>query len=242
METIAHRGNVARAPENTMAAFRSAIDLGVDMVEMDLQLTRDGAVVVVHDEELGRTVPGKGQVQERTLVQLQELDAGGWFAPAFAGERIPTLEQVLDLFKPTPVQINLELKTNQIPYPGLAERVVAQVLEQGMEEQVILSSFNHETLRAVQQITRKIPCAALFSLRLLEPWEYLARYDFQALHVMRHGCTPEVVRECQARGFQVRVWTVNEEPEARRLAGMGVDGIITNDPAALMGWARDWNK
>src|SRR5579863_1834901 len=124
MEIFAHRGNSGEAPENTLAAFRQVAGVGADGVEFDVQLSRDGVPVVIHDETVDRTTDGKGAVAGLTLAQLQVLDAGKWFGAAFAGERIPTLEAVLEVFRGASIRVNIELKTNRTPYPGLSQKVI----------------------------------------------------------------------------------------------------------------------
>ena len=241
MDIIAHRGNMSVSPENTLSAFQSALDVEADMMELDVQLTRDGQVVVVHDEWLGRTLPGEGKIGEMTLAEIQGLDAGRWFDPAFAGERAPSLGEVLSLLRAGQTKLNVELKTNRYPYPGLVERVVALVREADMVERVVLASFNHKTLLEVRQQAPEISCAALVEIQLAEPWEYLLRHGFQALHAERYVCSAEDVQECHHRGLAVRVWTVNEQAAAQKMFEMGVDGIITNKPAEMKQWWADWH-
>ena len=233
---FAHRGDSGAAPENTLAAFESAIACGAEGVEFDVQRTGDGELVVIHDESLQRTAGSPEQVREITLEALQTLDAGGWFAPEFSGQRVPTLAQVLELLRPGELTLNIELKTNRVPYPGLAEAVLGLVRKFGMEERVILSSFNHYSLEEAKQFAPQVACAALVETQLLEPWDYVARHGFQALHPAYQAVNVKMVAECHDRGLALRPWTVDDEESARALMALGVDGIITNQPARLLRW------
>ena len=240
MEIFAHRGDASNAPENTLEAFRKAMVAGAEGLELDVQLTQDQQVIVVHDEWLGRTIPGRGRVADHTLKDLQEMDAGGWFGDAFRGESAPSLSDVFDLCQGKPVKINVELKTGRYDYPGLVERVAAIISESGWTEKVVISSFNHASLRQMKQVAPDIACAALVNNRMLEPWSYVSSHGFQAVHVERHACDAEVVRECHQRGIAVRAWTVNDEKAARKLFEAGVDGIITDKPAEMRQWHQQW--
>lgn len=232
-QIVAHRGNSSEAPENTLAAFEAAVHARADAVEFDVQATADGVPVVVHDEALGRTVAGEGRVAAIPLKALQALDAGAWYDPAFAGQRVPTLAEVLELLHSTALQFHIELKTSQEAYPGLAEATIRQVEVAGLAERVTLSSFNHYTLLAARHLAPGIPCAALTYAHLLEPWAYVRSHGLQALHVHWGAVTPHLVKSCKQYGMPLRVWTVNDEALARRLMAWGVDGIITDRPGAL---------
>lgn len=235
---LAHRGNRVAAPENTLAAFRAVAATGADGVELDVQLSADGAPVVIHDETLDRTTDGAGAVRDHTLAALRALDAGRWFGEAFAGERIPTLAEVLDLFRDGALILNVELKTSIEPYPGLVPAVLAELRHAGMEARVVLSSFNHYTLLEAARLAPEIPRAALFSDVVIAPWDYARRHGFSAVHPERHGCDAALIRSCHEAGLAVRTYTVNDPAEAARLLALGVDGIFTDDPAALVPLAR----
>ena len=236
VKIIAHRGNSGSAPENTLAAFQGAVSSGADGVEFDVQRTQDGEIVVIHDESLHRTAGHAAQVQDITLAELQKLDAGGWFGAEFSGLPVPTLAQVLELLLPTALLINIELKTNRVPYPGLAGDVVSRVRNLGLTGRVILSSFNHHTLSEAKRLAPEVACAAVVEMQLLEPWHYVERHGFQALHPDYHAVDARLVKECHARGLAVRPWTVDGEENARAMMALGVDGIITNYPSRLLKW------
>lgn len=236
VKIFAHRGDSGAAPENTIPAFEKAVAGGADGVEFDVQATRDGELVVIHDENLRRTAQRDAEVGNTALKDLRELDAGSWFGPEFRGARVPLLAEVLELFRPTAITLNIELKTRVAPYPGLVPGVVRQVRDMGLGERVMFSSFNHHSLAEARAAAPELACAVLAYEHLLEPWEYVARHGFQALHPTSHAVTETLVAECHARGLAVRAWIVDDVDEAGRLTAMGVDGIITNQPAKLLAW------
>ncbi|HSN10817.1 MAG TPA: glycerophosphodiester phosphodiesterase [Propionibacteriaceae bacterium] len=232
MTTVwAHRGASAKAPENTLAAFRLAHELGADGVELDVQLTSDGQVVVIHDETLDRTTTGKGQVALRTLAELRDLDAS-YGLQDYAGERIPVLEEVLELLGPTGMTVNIELKNSVEAYPGLEDAVVSLVESAGVADRVIYSTFNHISATTLARSFQPSRVGLLFSDILAEPWSYAERRDVSALHPhWRYvELVPETVERCHALGLAVNVWTVDSPAIARRLADLGVDALISNRP------------
>jgi len=169
---LAHRGANTDAPENTMAAFRRAVEVGASGLEFDVQLSKDGSVVVIHDEKLERTTSGSGLVKDYTLQELQHLDAGSWFGEEFAGEKIPTLDQVLDQFSSTNLVYNIELKSGIVLYPGLEEKVIEAVTTRNLEDQVVVSSFNHYSLVTCCELNKEIRTGMLYVAGLFEPWGY----------------------------------------------------------------------
>lgn len=230
---IAHRGNSGEAPENTMAAFSQLSETGAGGVEFDVQASRDGVPMVIHDETLNRTTDGSGAVAEFSAAQLAQLDAGSWFAPEFRGESIPKLAEVLDLFSGTGLMINIEFKTTINPYAGLVPSVVALVRERSMTHRVIVSSFNHNTLLELEQHAPEIFRAALSDTHLAEPWDYCLRNRFAAYHPEKHGCGKALIDRCHEEGLAVRCYTVDDTDEAMRLLQMGIDGLFTNFPRRL---------
>jgi glycerophosphoryl diester phosphodiesterase len=238
MMIFAHRGNSSVAPENTLAAFRAAQQARAHGVELDVQLSRDGVPMVIHDERLERTTTGKGWVREHTLAQLQALDAGVWFGAGFAGERIPTLAQVLELFQGTDTWVNIELKTNRLPYPGLVASTLKEVERFGMARQVIISSFNHNSLKEVQAQSGKSACAAILYDTLVEPWAYALQHGFQALHPHYLQVDEALMAGCRGAGLVLRPWTVDEVPAALQLNALGVSGLITNKPQDMLAALR----
>lgn len=228
---IAHRGAARLAPENTLTAFRLAADLGADAVELDARLTADGEVVILHDKLLDRTTNGSGLVSRRTLQELQALDAGANFGPAFAGERIPTLDQVFEEVGGR-VLINLELKNYDSAFDRLVPAVTACVRAHGLQRRVLLSCFSPISLWSAFLVAPEIPRALLLYagqprwMRAVFP-----RITFCQAHHPQDSMTDGHLLEALRRGGRrVNVWTVNSRGRMRELLGFGCDGLITDVP------------
>jgi glycerophosphoryl diester phosphodiesterase len=233
--SLAHQGASREAPANTLAAFLLARELGADGVELDVHLSRDGELVVIHDYSVDATTDGHGPVRDQTLSQLKALDAGTWFDPAFAGERIPTLQEVVDAVGPS-FLINIELKTASPRDDGLALAVVELVEKNDLRERVVISSFNPLALWRVRRLSPSLPVGMLYSdglpFFLRRPWlRYLVRPD--ALHPEWPLVDAEYIRWARDRGFRVHTWTVDDPDRMWQLVQAGVDLIITNRPDQL---------
>ena len=227
---IAHRGASGTRPENTLVSFRHAEALGAHMVELDVQLSRDGAVVVIHDWTLSRTTSVRGRVATRTLAELEKLDAGAWFAPDYRGERIPTLQQVLDAIT---LPVNVELKARG--EDGLEARAFDVVEAAGAGDRVVYSSFHPESLVRLRQRSPSAAIAVLTSERRLARALRLAgRVDATALHIRKDGVAPGEVRAAAAQGLEIRAWTVNDPEEFARLEEAGVSGVFTDFPERFL--------
>jgi glycerophosphoryl diester phosphodiesterase len=230
-DIYAHRGWSAEAPENTMAAFRKALDAPyVAGLELDVQLSKDGVPVVIHDFTLHRTTNGRGLVKERTLAELQSLDAGAWFGEAFRGERIPTLAEALALAKGR-ATVNIELKTAGHMYPGLAEAAVKAIREAGMEKDVYFTSFDHLAMLEAKSIAPDIRTGLLVGGRPIA-----MKYQFEAtgadiLSIAFPFITPELVKETKELGVELFAWTLDELDHIRAVAALDSDiAICTNRP------------
>ena len=231
----AHRGASHVAPANTLAAFRRAMELGADGIELDAHLSSDGEVVVIHDFDVGATTDGKGAVREKTLAELKELDAGSWFSTAFAGERIPTLQEVIDEVG-RHLLINIEIKTKSLWGEGLADSVVEMIESNRLSERVIVSSFNPLALQRLRRLEPSIPIGLLYAS---DQAFFLRRACFrhvlqpQALHPDYRMVDAEYVRWARKLGYLIDFWTVDEPAEMKRLAEVGVDRIVTTQPVLL---------
>jgi glycerophosphoryl diester phosphodiesterase len=233
-EIWAHRGARREAPENTLPAFELAVAQGADGIEFDVQLTADGAVVVIHDEVVDRTTNGSGPVLGATLAQLRRLDASAGVA-GHAGVRIPTLAETLDLLAPTGLMLNIELKNSEEDYPGLEEQVLAAVAAHDLADRVVLSTFNHYSLKRFQAIGTTSQLGMLYSDPLYKPWRYASRLGVGAIHPpARFVLGAGWVRHAHAAGLAVRPWVVNSERSLARMARWGVDGVFTDVPAAAV--------
>jgi len=240
--TVAHRGASWHAPENTLAAVRAAVALGVDMVEVDVQQTRDGALVLVHDATLARTTdvrsrfPGHAPwtVSELTFRELRALDAGGWFSPAHVGEPVPLLAEVLSLLRGTGTGLLLELKRPDL-HPGVVEDLAHALVEHrrapGLPVPVTVQSFDVPAMKELKARLPSIPVGllgrpAVANLAALATWADQVNPPHQAVGA-------DYVRAVREHGMQCLVWTVDRVPALRRALRLGVDGIITNRPDRL---------
>lgn len=234
MEIYAHRGASGTHPENTIAAFQEAARLPIEGVEFDVHLTKDGEVVVIHDEKINRTSNGKGLVQDMTLAELKQYDFGSWFSEQFRGETIPTLQEVLDVFKDTNHKMNIEIKTDIYHYEGIEEKVIAIVKANQLEERVVISSFNHESLQIVHYLQPDLEIAALLMEAIIEPARYLQLLNAEALHLFLPSANRTSIKNMIADGGTVRVFTVNEVDYMKQLQALGVSAIFTDYPEKML--------
>jgi glycerophosphoryl diester phosphodiesterase len=223
---IAHRGASGQLAENTLPAYELAIEQRADMIEIDLHRTRDGATVVAHDEELSG-LGGKGEIAAATLAEVRALDAGG-------GERVPTLDEVLDRFGER-IPFNLELKRgSSATYEGLERAALDAVRERGLLEQTLFSSFFDPVLERLRALAPEARLARLFSPRDPErPLERARAVGAEAINPWSGLVQPGLIEAAHAEGLAVYVFTVDEEQEMRSLLDLGVDGIFTNFPDRL---------
>lgn len=225
-----HRGASAEAPENTLEAFALAIEQGADGIELDVQMTKDGQLVVAHDETIDRVSNGTGAIRNYTLQQLKQFSFHQTH-PEYKEAKIPTLEEVLQLIKPSNLLVNIELKTGIYWYDGMEKAVVELVQKMGLEDRVIYSSFNHYSVQKVKQLCPKAETAYLYSDVILDIEKYAKDTDVDGLHpALYHVKMADFLKRYQNSGLCVRVWTVNEEEDIRFLIEQGVDAIITNEP------------
>lgn len=233
---VAHRGFSGVAPENTMVAFKKAIEVGSDMIELDVRLSKDGVVVVIHDDTLERTTTGKGKVIEKNMDELKLLDAGLKFHPSFSGERIPTLREVLELAKGK-VLVNIELKMG---YDGqwtileLADRALEEVKRADMLNQVLFSSFDPVALERVLKMNPSVSVAYLYNRFWNFPQEVTGGRPFNTLNCRKSVLTPENISRAHQEGIRIGVYTLNTEEEMEKFINMKVDAIITDYPDRLI--------
>lgn len=254
LQKVAHRGGAALAPENTLAAFRHALTLPIDAIELDVQMSRDGHAVVFHDENVERLTNGQGNMLDLDLAYLRSLNAaahfaGGWQEP----QRIPELREVLELARTGGVQVYIELKSSKRGttygrYPGIAEAVTREVLATNMLEQVLVISFEWELLPLVKMLAPGIHTGALVSTdtwdsRITSLEDLLASInalECEWVNIDYQLVTPDMPEKCHARGLRLGAWTVNDTAKLRALAKAEVDSLTTDRPDlfALMGEER----
>lgn len=226
----AHRGFASSYPENTMVAFEAAALAGADGIELDVQLTRDGVPVIMHDETVDRTTNGQGWLKDFTYEELRLLDAGSWFAKKFKGARILSLEEFLQWLTKTELLLNIELKNGHVQYPHL-EKIVLHLLEKyKVKERTILSSFNHYSLVEVRRLDQRIETAILFMEGLYQPWNYAKTVGATGLHCFLPVALPEIIRGALEAGMGIRPFTVNEEEHMYKLMKAGCTAIFTDRP------------
>jgi glycerophosphoryl diester phosphodiesterase len=223
----AHRGSSVAAPENTLSAVTQAIADGADYAEIDVQLSADSAVVVIHDIDLRRIAGVARLVSEMTLAELQEVDAGSWFSPQFAGERLPTLQEVIDLARGR-IKLNIELKVTGSP-DGLVDRVVDLVERNGFAEECVITSLEEAAVRAVKQQAPDLRVGFIAATAIGDP----TRMPVDLLAVSTQFLSSGLIRRAHRRGMEIHVWTVNTRERAWDVIEMGVDNIMTDYPPRL---------
>ncbi len=258
---IAHRGARSLAPENTLAAARKALEIGADWWELDVAMTKDGELVVLHDDTLERTsnvaaiFPGRQQtpVYEFTLAELRQLDFGSWFIEKdpfkqiaagavsqaelgkYKGEPIPTLREALVFTRDNRWKVNVEIKdaAGFAADATIVQKTVALVDELGMSAQVLISSFNHGYIQQVKNFNPAIATAALVQAADPDPAALLRKLGAQAYNPSVKAITASAIRPLREQGFKVYIWTVNDEPTFKTLISAGASGIFTDFPQLL---------
>ncbi|SHJ84479.1 glycerophosphoryl diester phosphodiesterase [Anaerobranca californiensis DSM 14826] len=231
---IAHRGASAIAPENTMPAFKKAIEMGCKGIETDVHMTKDGVLVLCHDEKVDRTTDGKGFIKDYTLKELKKLDAGVKFSHEFAGVHIPTLEELLIYLFDKDIYLNIEIKLGGFYYPDIEAKVLELLYKYNYVEKTIISSFNHYSLVEVRKLDSDVKTAILYMEGLYKPWEYAKTVGANMLHPCFEGVNREIIQEAKINKMPITVFTVDERKEIERFISYGVYGIITNYPDRVM--------
>jgi glycerophosphoryl diester phosphodiesterase len=239
---IAHRGFKQKYPENTLVAFQAAMDAGVPMIELDVTLSRDRKLIVIHDATLERTTNGHGPVHDYTLEELKQLDAGSWFHPDFAGQRLPELAEVLELVDGR-VITNIEIKTHAYephhPPDAIEKQVVELVKKKNLQDSILISSFDSNVLQQIS-LMEAPPQIALISKRplkknIVEICKHLKTFSW---HPDQQIVTPSQVRKLRAAGIRVFPYNVDTPEDCARLRAMKVDGVITDDPVSARRWSE----
>ncbi len=235
----AHRGASGYASENTLEAFKLAMEMGADGFELDVHLSKDGELIVIHDEKVDRTTNGSGVVAEMTLEELKALDASNGIAE-YQGVKIPTLGEVYDLVKDTNHLINVEIKTDQSVYPGIEKKCLELEKEKGMTGRIIYSSFNHYTVKTLKALAPDAKVGLLFGSCLYEPWKYAKEIRADYIHPCENSLylSEDIVLQSVENGIGANVWTINDKElmkECLRQKG----NIITNYPDIAVALRKD---
>jgi glycerophosphoryl diester phosphodiesterase len=230
---IAHRGASGHAPENTLASFQKAIEMGAHMIELDVHLSLDKELVVIHDRSLRRTTGHRGSVGSVPLKKLKTLDAGSWFNARYRREKIPTLQEVFELIDDR-VRLNIEIKKGLRAYPGLERRLLDCLDRHPQNEPPLLSCFDESVLQRLRKLDGDIPIGYLFDKG--RPDQIIPRalkLGAASVHGPARSVSEEIIAKAHAEGLKAYVYTVNEQEQMRYWVGLGVDGIFTNYPDRL---------
>lgn len=229
---IAHRGAAGEAPENTLGAFALGLEQGCTGIELDVHLSKDGEIIVCHDATLDRTTDLKGEIRKMTVEELKRADAGSWYNEKFAGERIPLLEEVLDLVPPD-VQINVEVKGAA---DGQLEPALLSLLKRKQRlDSVFVSSFDFVCLERLKALEPEIRIGLLYSFNISKHYRMAGLLDgpVYSLHPYWARLDKQAVQDAVEKGLQVYPWTINEEEKMKQMIDLGVSGIITDYPGRL---------
>lgn len=229
----AHRGGREWAPENTMAAFRNSLELGVYGIELDVQRCASGELVVIHDHDLDRTTNGAGLIKDCTLPELKRLSAGLWFHPDFREEKIPLLSEVLTLVDGQ-VFLNIEIKNTPVDYPGIEDDVIELLSDYPHMEKVVISSFDNRLTKSLHAKQPEWNYAILLDGIPDDIVAMASNVGAKYWHPNYESLLLDVCDEAKAAGMKINVWTVNGDRDWARMLKMQVDGIITDDPEGLI--------
>ncbi|MCB9451630.1 MAG: glycerophosphodiester phosphodiesterase [Anaerolineaceae bacterium] len=228
-----HRGAKDDAPMNTLPAFELALQQGADGVELDVQLTKDGYPVIVHDFTIDHTTNGSGQVADKTLAELRELDAGSWFGEAFRGTRIPTLDEVFEAVGQHLI-INVEIKSKSLKSTGCEQVVANRIAQFSLQSRVLVSSFDPLALRRFCRIMPEVPIGFLYA-ETSPRWLSILMlgFKYEARHPHYSMVDADFMTNAKTHGYHVHTWTVNDIEEARKMRDLGVEILITDRPGVI---------
>lgn len=233
MINFAHRGVSSIYPENTIAAFKEAINIKCDGIELDVHKSRDNKLVIIHDEDIKRTYIGKGLIKDFTLEELRTFKNRENNIVDNNEDRIPTLDEVLELIKDRKIILNIELKTDVIHYKDIEKDVLDMINKYKIKDRVIISSFNHNSLKICRELDKDIKLGALYDKNINNVVQYARELSFNAIHPEVTLISKELINEAHKNDIKVNVYTVDYKFIMKRLINMGVDGIFTNKPQVL---------
>ncbi len=234
-----HRGYSGRYPENTMLSFKKAVEAGADGIELDVQMTRDGKMVIIHDETLDRTTNGTGWVKDFSLEELKLLDASLIKPGEFEPQEIPAFEEYCEWVKDLDITTNVELKTSVVYYDGIEEQLADYIKQYHLEDRVLFSSFNHLSALNMKKLLPDCPIGALVENDDLQnAGNYCKKFGFENYHPDSDLFTKENLENCKENGIGVNVWTVNDLDTFEMLYDWGVTGIFTNYPRVLSEYVK----
>ncbi len=227
-QIFAHRGYSAKYPENSMLAFQKALEAGADGIEFDVHLSKDGELVIIHDETINRTTNNRGRVHDFTVAELKTMHRKR--SPFQRNkEPIPTLRELLDWHKGKDLLLNIELKTDQYWYSEIEEKVLTLIHQYRLIDRVIISSFNHDSIAKVYELDSDVEIAPLFNERLYEPWKYARLLGATGIHPRHNLVTSDLIESAQSDGIAVRPYTVNRKHLLQFLYQHDCAAVITNE-------------
>ncbi len=238
-QIFAHRGYSASFAENTMGAFVEAEKARADGIELDVQLTKDGEIVVIHDEKVDRTTSGKGFVKDFLYKDIRKLNANN---KGVKKESIPSLSEVLEWLKTNKLLCNIELKNGLIAYEGMEEKVIQQVREHGLSDRIIISSFNHYSIVYCYRLAPEIETAPLFIEGIYMPWIYSQSIKAKGIHPKHSAMSDNIIKNTMENGIAVRPYTVNKDADMHRLFNLNCTAIITDDPVKAFKIRKQYEK
>ena len=240
MKVMAHRGYSGMYPENTMLAFRKAAEAGADGIELDVHATKDGVLVVHHDETLDRTTDGSGRICDHSYAEVRSVNAAKLWSDRYAPEKIPAFEEYCEWAAGQDLVTNIEIKTDNTYYPGIEQKTWDMIVKYGLERKVLFSSFNHFSMTRMKEIVPDyVKLGALVEHESgvkVFPGAYCKAAGFHCYHPPVARLNDENVADCKAHGIEINVWTVNDMAGLEKLYAWGIEGIITNYPGVPLGW------
>jgi glycerophosphoryl diester phosphodiesterase len=229
---IGHRGALGYAPENTLASFERGVECGADLLELDIHLSRDGELIVMHDADVSRTTDGRGHIENMTLTDIKKLDAGSWFAPQYQGERVPTLSEVLNWAKGR-VSLVIEIKGDPQPAPGIEQKLIEALNEKSMFDEVMIISFFHLSVKRVKELEPRLATGILYGACLADTVGATRAALADSARPSWRYWTAELVDQVHAAGLTASTWNADDEALMAYLVGLGVDSIGSNYPDRL---------
>lgn len=233
MLNIAHRGFKSKYPENTMLAFKKAIELGSDGIEFDVHMAKDGVPVIIHDERVDRTTGEIGRVKDFTSSKLSKMNAASLYT-YIDFEGIPTLEEYLSFVKDKEIITNIELKNSIYDYEDIEVATYNLIEKYNLKSKVIISSFNHKSIVRMKEIDPQIKCGLLVGSCLVDPWEYVSHVGADYFHPSAYCLDKDTINQLQERGIGVNVWFGTEPLDFKKIIDMNCDGIITDYPDEII--------
>ncbi|GAK61113.1 glycerophosphoryl diester phosphodiesterase family protein [Candidatus Vecturithrix granuli] len=234
---IGHRGAAGHAPENTLASFQKGLEFGADMLELDIHMSKDGELIVMHDPRLERTTNGSGYIKDYTVKELKQFDAAKKFE-VYRGERIPTLQEVFDFAKER-ATFAIEIKNCPILYPDIEKKLVRLIEKNDLVDNVIVIAFYHPSLKKIKEYNPEITTGILYAAGLVEPWSVAETVGADALHPEYDYTLADIIEAAHQRGYPVHPWTINSAEDMQRWIDYGVDGIASDFPDVLAGIVKN---